>query len=367
MNPPPPVSPQVTQFQCGRCGGGMVFDPAGGMLKCPSCGNEAAVHPDDGPVAEQDYAAQLAAQHDAEPTVERLTYRCQTCGAEVVLADDTTAGTCPFCGGGVVAAALSRRLIRPRSLLPFHVTQAAAADAFRAWVAARWFAPSALTRRADRSAIRGAYLPAWTYDAQTRSTYAGGRGDDYWEAESYTETVDGHERARTRDVLKTRWTDARGSVAEPFADVLVMASTSVPGWLLDALQPWDLARLVPFGEGYLSGFVAESYRVPLADGFERAKVTMAAAIRRSVERDIGGDHQRVDRVDTVYAGVSFKHLLLPVWISAYRYGGRTFRFVVNARTGRVRGERPYSAWKVALLVLVVLAVVAAAAVLYGRR
>jgi len=49
--------------------------------------------------------------------------------------------------------------------------------------------------------------------------------------------------------------------------------------------------------------------------------------------------------------VTFKHVLLPVWLAAYKYRGETYRFVVNGRTGRVQGERPYSKGKIALAVL----------------
>ncbi|MEM9975593.1 MAG: primosomal protein N' (replication factor Y) - superfamily II helicase, partial [Pseudomonadota bacterium] len=44
---------------------------------------------------------------------------------------------------------------------------------------------------------------------------------------------------------------------------------------------------------------------------------------------------------------------------AYRYNGKSYRFVVNGRTGRVRGERPWSAIKIAFAVLLV-AIVAGA-------
>ena len=243
----------------------------------------------------------------------------------------------------------------------------AAEAAFRAWVAGRWFAPSALVARAERSAITGAYLPAWTYDAVAESDYTGQRGEDYWDTETYTETENGQTVTRTREVRKTRWWSASGHVTDRFDDVLVMASTSVPRPLLDRLAPWDLPALVPFADGYLVGFVAESYQVGLAYGFDRAKAIMATTIHRSVERDIGGDHQQVDSVDSAYGGVTFKHLLLPVWISAYRYGDRTFRFVVNARTGEVQGERPYSGWKIALFVLAIAVVLAVIALLVHGR
>ena len=56
-------------------------------------------------------------------------------------------------------------------------------------------------------------------------------------------------------------------------------------------------------------------------------------------------------MNTRYFNVTFKHALLPVWISAYRFHDRTFRFLVNARTGEVQGERPYSWVKITLAVL----------------
>lgn len=45
-------------------------------------------------------------------------------------------------------------------------------------------------------------------------------------------------------------------------------------------------------------------------------------------------------------------MLLPVWMAAYKYRGKTYRFVVNGRTGRVQGERPYSAMKIAIAVVI---------------
>lgn len=51
------------------------------------------------------------------------------------------------------------------------------------------------------------------------------------------------------------------------------------------------------------------------------------------------------------ANITFKHALLPLWISAYRYQERVFRFLVNARSGEVQGERPFSVLKIALAVL----------------
>ena len=49
--------------------------------------------------------------------------------------------------------------------------------------------------------------------------------------------------------------------------------------------------------------------------------------------------------------IRFKHLLMPVWIGAYRFRGRPYQVVVNGQTGEVEGDRPWSAWKIGLAVL----------------
>ena len=152
-------------------------------------------------------------------------------------------------------------------------------------------------------------------------------------------------------VRKTRWRSVSGRVARFFDDVLVLASQSLPKKYTDGLEPWDLSALEPYTPEYLAGFRAEGYQVELVDGFAEARAFMDRMILRDVKYDIGGDRQRVSDVDTSISDVTFKHVLLPVWLAAYKYRGKTFRFVVNGRTGRVQGERPYSAIKITIAVI----------------
>jgi len=151
-------------------------------------------------------------------------------------------------------------------------------------------------------------------------------------------------------VRHTRWTPVSSVVSNSFDDILIIASRSLPKTYADRLEPWDLQNLVPYTDDYLSGFRAESYQVSLEQGFEEAKHTMAAAIESSIRKDIGGDEQQVTSSETQYGKVTFKHILLPVWLSAYRYHDKVYRIMINARTGEVQGERPYSALKIALAV-----------------
>jgi hypothetical protein len=212
---------------------------------------------------------------------------------------------------------------------------------------------------ARQEGIAGVYLPFWDYDADSFSRYRGERGQHYWETETYTEDDGrGGTVQRTCQVQRTAWYPAAGEVSRQFENVLIAASKSVTESRLDALQPWDLDSLCPYEPAYLSGFKAQRYQVELPTGFEKAKGVMQTTIEQDVRAAIGGDEQQISSLETEYSNAMFRHLLLPVWIGAYRFQDRAYQVVVNARTGEVQGERPFSVVKIALLVAAILLVIA---------
>ncbi len=357
-NPPAPP-PDHRQFPCSKCGAKLSFEPGTDALKCPYCGFSNPVPESTAAVEELDFRAYLAQVADEKETHEAQRVQCGKCGAETTQPQDATAGLCPFCGANMVFTGKSSHLIRPEGLLPFKVTQKTAFEDFRQWINKLWFAPGDLKRYAQSEGkLVGVYVPYWTYDSDTTSAYTGERGDYYYTTETYTTTENGREVTRTRQVRHTRWTPASGTVQNSFDDILILASKSLPRKYTEQLEPWDLENIASYADEYLSGFRAESYQISLGDGFEEAKEVMAAAIRETICRDIGGDEQRIHSCDTRYGKITFKHILLPVWLSAYRFRDKIFRILINARTGEVRGERPFSAWKIAGAVIVGLIIIA---------
>ena len=154
----------------------------------------------------------------------------------------------------------------------------------------------------------------------------------------------------------TRWSPAAGHVERFHDDVLVMATRTLPANITDSVARFNLKGLVPYQPEYVSGFQAEAYQVTLKEGFGSAKQSIDEAVNALIRRDIGGDQQRIHSVATRYSDVKFKHVLLPVWISAYRYRDKAFRFLINGQTGEVSGESPKSWWKIAFLALGILVV-----------
>ncbi|NNF41811.1 MAG: primosomal protein N' (replication factor Y) - superfamily II helicase [Phycisphaerales bacterium] len=350
---------EANRFACKRCGAELAYQPGTTTLRCGYCGhlNEIEVA-ESAAIEELDYLEHLKQLEAAEPVREATLVKCRACGAEVDLPEDQEAFKCPFCRSDMLAGSSVARLIRPRAVLPFHLDRDRAQRLFRDWIGRLWFAPSDLKRFARSGGrLDGVYIPYWTYDSRTRSMYSGQRGDDYFETETYTANENGKRVQRQRQVRKTRWTPVEGVVDLAFDDVLVCGSRSLPEKFIQRLDPWDLDKLVPYKEEFIAGFRAEKYKVELDQGFAEAREIMAGPIRTSVRHDIGGDHQSIERLDTRHYAITFKHLLLPLWISAYRYRGKVYRFLVNARTGELQGERPWSVWKIVGLILAGLALI----------
>jgi DNA-directed RNA polymerase subunit RPC12/RpoP len=355
QTPPPNSTPEkVHRYPCQACGANLLFEPKDGFLTCPYCGHKEAIPTSAEQIEERSYEQylQIRPEQMEQMAAGALEVQCQSCGATVTFTPPEVARQCDFCGAQIVAQPKSADpMLAPEGVLPFKISQQDATTGLRQWLSSRWFAPNALKHFAEPDAIDGVYLPFWTYDTHTTSYYTGERGEYYYVTESYYEDDgDGNQVERTRQVRHTNWYSVSGSVSRWFDDMLVPATVSLRQDRLEALEPWDLTELKPYDPAYLSGYKAQRYQVDLASGFERAKQVAAGVIQGDVRSDIGGDEQRIQNISTNYSGITFKHLLLPVYAGAYRLNQKVFQVVVNGRTGEIQGDRPYSFWKIALFV-----------------
>ncbi|MCU0431277.1 MAG: hypothetical protein MUF42_15035 [Cytophagaceae bacterium] len=337
------ISSTLNSVGCKSCGAILKFAPGTQHLKCDYCGaeNEISAQADAEPIQELDFHSHL--NHDSsnqQSTQQVSTVKCTGCGAVTSLRPNVTSDECAFCGTALVLTkAEITTTLKPKSVLPFKIDQKKAKESFHQWIKSLWFAPIGLKKYASTdSKLHGMYIPYWTYDSEVGTHYSGQRGIHRQEVEYYSEN--GQQRTRTRTV--TDWYSVSGHVHNSFDDVLVNASNSLPREYADALEPWDLENLQPFNEQYLTGFQTESYQIGLKDGFEHAKEKMQSTIESTIRSDIGGDDQRIH---------------LPIWISAYKYNGKAYKFLVNGRTGETKGDRPWSTGKIISTVLSVLVVI----------
>ena len=339
-------------FPCDGCGAKLTFHIGQQSLKCPYCGNEKPLEiPEGAEVKEQDLGGtlekQIAKRQQSAGASLTAEVKCRSCGGTTQFTGTLTSSECPWCGSPLQRDQIhqSPDRVPVDGVLPFLVDKDSAAKSLAQWVGSRWFAPNEFKRRGVNGVFSGTYLPYWTFDAMTSSRYTGERGDHY-----YVDVGQGQNRRRER---RTQWKRVGGSFQSFFDDVLVIASTGLPAKLLYALEPWPMQRVIPFSAQVLSGYLARTYDVEIDAALVAAKKRMQDQIHAEARSLIGGDEQRLHAVHTMHSGLSYKHLLLPVWLLTYRYGDKPYQLAVNAATGEVQGERPYSAAKIMALVITI--------------
>lgn len=349
---------QGTLHRCPECAAEMQYDATAQMLTCGHCGATREIVKEEGneSIVEHDLHAALAGagKEKGLGTAVRAS-RCQDCGATVSYPESVTATACDFCGSAqVMSQESNRNLIRPESVVPFKVDQKTASAAFAKWIKGLWFRPSDLKHRATVTDIGGVYVPYWTFDANVKSDWTAQAGYYYYEEEEYE---DDEGDTHTRSVQHTRWEPAAGKRKDVFDDVLVCASKGLPTDLADKLSTFDTQHLKPYTPAFLAGWKAEEYAVELNEGWKLGVGKMEKAQYQRCGQDVPGDTHRFLNVVNKFSKETFKHVLLPIWISAYRYNGKVFRFLVNGQTGEVQGKAPWSIVKITAFVLSLAAII----------
>lgn len=357
-----------THFKCNQCGSDLDYAIGMHSLKCISCG---AVDPIEASPLDMylahDYKAAISELSYFEPQTISHELNCENCGAHFMLSANVHAEECPYCDSNVVVPVDLSRTLTPDGVIPFEIHQHQAEAAFKKWLGGLWFAPSALKRKAIQAqGIVGSYMPLWAFDAQVDSRYSGERGDNYTTTVRVPTKVNGRTVMQNKTVVKIRWRHRSGRVHNSFDDVITLGTRTLPIKFQNFLSDWDMLQTQNYNEKYLSGFRSELYQIGLPDAFNMAKDVMQRTIRRTVRRDIGGDHQRIHHIDSSYHEVGFKLLLAPMWISAFNYKQKTYRYVINGQNGKAHGERPWSVFKIVGLV-VTLAAVAGAIFMFANQ
>ena len=350
---------QTRTYPCGQCGAQLVFDIAKQKLACPSCGFETDVDTDGLPApVEHDFASaveqlgSMAAAASTAPTGGKEIV-CQNCGGHTTFTGTLTAIRCPYCATPIqrddIQDSPSRLAID--GVVPFKVDGKQATERIEKWINSRWFAPNEFKKYNEKGSFTSVYAAYFTYDSETRSSYTGMRGDDY------TVTVGSGDDQHTE--IRTEWTRVSGTVANSFDDVTVLANDGFDHKRVKALEPWPTQTAEPFSPEYVAGHLCRTYDHDVQECFPEAKTEMDRAIEQTIRSDIGGDHQRIDNVDTRHLTLTFKHLLLPIWLLTVIFEAKPYQVFINGITGEVQGERPWSKVKIALAVTaaVILAIV----------
>ena len=376
----------ATEKKCPSCGAALEFNAAVGKLKCPFCETEVDIPKAEKPAEEEDKPKKIVgvgqvqkegAAEENELDLKKLeeggnrdwgtatkVFNCKYCGAEIVMDVNSLSTTCPYCGSNHVTEATDDKgTLSPGGVVPFKITQEQASELFRKWIGAKLFAPNEAKKSAKAESFQGIYLPYWTFDAQTETDYTGEYGKD--RTEHYKDS-DGKDQTRT----VTDWFKTSGHHSEFFDDELVCASKNHTESFLKSIEPFETGDNKVYSPEYLSGFLAERYTVPLDEGWKSASKQIEShlqgSIKREIERQNNADHSTIDKMHVDFSKMTYKYLLLPIWMSSFVFNGKVFQFVVNGQTGKVGGKSPVSPIKVAIAIIIGIVILVLLFVIFGR-
>ena len=345
---------EETDRKCPQCGGVMDFNPATGNLKCPYCDYEETIPVQEEKPKKAEELDFFAAEHTANQDwgAKTKTVLCKACGAESIYDALQTSAVCPFCGSNQVMEANDQDTMAPGGVVPFQVSDEQASVLFRTWIRRKWFCPKLAKNSAKPKRFKGIYLPYWTFDTDTYSSYTGEYGIQHTRKNSKGETY-----------TVTNWHRTSGTHNEFINDELVLASRNHDMSMLRKLEPFDTENNKTYKPEYIAGFVAERYSVGLKDAWNNAMASIKAKLTRHISDRIkhenAADLVRSVSVTTNYDNITYKYLLLPIWISNFKYKDKVYQFMVNGQTGKVAGRTPLSIPRIIIAAVGILAVFAA--------
>ncbi|MBQ8726069.1 MAG: hypothetical protein IJY84_03095 [Clostridia bacterium] len=334
--------------KCPNCGSAMVFDADSQSLKCEHCGTTGEIEKDF-EVIENDIALGFA-QAETWGQDEQSTYKCDNCGAVVVISADEEAKKCPFCQTTHVVKDGSFKTIRPHMVIPFQFGAEKASEYSKKWAKSRLFAPSKFKKSLNVENLVGVYEPCFTFDSNTNSHYVGRVGD------RRTRVVGSGKNRRTETYIVYR--NVSGTHASFFNDVMIASNSKFTQTELNSLAPFDTAQACVYEKKYLSGYVADGYQVNLDYCWNGAKRVIDDEIRSQIRSRLHCDVVDYLNVTTTHSNVTYKYLLLPVYTLVYKYNKKEYPVRINGSTGKVKGKTPVSAIRVIIAILLGLGLIA---------
>ena len=355
MNTPTEQEPKVVDkydAKCPSCSASIKFDPSTGMLTCPYCGYDEEIPQPDldtEKIAQELNFNEALERGNFDWGEEKKIVICNACGAESVYDVLEVANVCPYCSSNHVMESAAEDALAPNGVCPFEVTREQADANFQKWMKGKWFAPNEAKRSAKADAFNGVYLPYWTFDTKTASQYSAQYG--------INRTVTDKE-GKTR--IETDWYNTSGFYQEFIDDYLVRATKRYDEKLLKTVEPFQTNSSRAYNKEYLSGYIAERYSIGLEDSWKNAQKGIHNHLQRQITSQIKM-HHNADKVrslhfSTSHSDITYKYVMLPLWVSSFRYKEKTYQFLVNGQSGKVGGQSPISIWKVSFAILAVLIV-----------
>lgn len=340
-----------TVMKCANCGGTLVYDVARYGLVCDHCGQVKPLHrPEEGIlVGGMDFNAAIAAAGSHWGASKKLL-ACKSCGAQLLCDMEQMSGMCPFCGSAVVLSAEEANCgIAPNAIIPFKIPKEPIEKRFYRWNKFAFWSPEKFRRGKVLENLTPVYVPYWTFETDSITTYTGRFGH----------TVGSGDSARTT------WTQRTGIVEKHFSSKSVCGSRKFfNDPLLKPVSRFSNSDLIPYEPEMLSGMSAEVPTIGLEEAWNYVRlVDLKKDIMEACRANEHADCYSNIQYSTEFYNTSFKYVLAPVWLSGCKYGGKIYNVAASGTNGSGNCNRPLSIAKLITFLILLIAYIVAANIL----
>lgn len=327
----------VKEYKCPNCNAPLEFNPPTQNWKCDYCAAEFKLEQIDTVHREE------ASDQDMQ---ELDSYKCSSCGAELI-ADATTSATfCLYCKSPTIIKTRFSGRFKPKSVIPFRLVSDQAKEIYKKWINKKLFTPKEFKQKEEIDKVTGIYAPFWLFDCRADGMISGeGTRVTSWRQGDYRYT-------NTKYYLVTR----RGLAQ--YNQIPVDASKKLDDRFMFMVEPFHYDDMKEFSMKYMSGFMAERYDVESDQAKTsmetRAEGYMEDRLRSTVTGyssfSIRDKNMQLSQIDASYA-------MLPIYLLINKYKGKDHIFIINGQTGKVVGDTPTSHLRQFVFALIVFAVV----------
>ena len=279
-----------------------------------------------------------------------VEFTCGKCASKIAVIKGHKLEQCPFCGHiEFEASEQHKSALLPTGIIPFTVPEKRARKKLTKWLrkGSWFFLPNELRKLTDPDQLRGVFIPYFIIDAFLRSSWKGKSGVTY------------QVNNRGKKENRTNWENFAGYWEHFFEGMSVPASKGIHQGTLQKILPFNTRELVSYDPDYLKDWFTEIYQQDEKDALEVAETIMETEVEFKADQRIKGDEIKDLKFAMEKMLITFKHILLPVWIGTFTYRGKTFQYLINGQTGEISGTKPLSLEKMIITVAAGIVLIAA--------
>lgn len=340
---------QSLKTKCPACNASISFNPKLGLWKCDYCGSEFTLE-EINKSNNANQTKEVKKEIPKDSYSKYISYKCESCGAEIIADEQTSATFCVYCGNTAILKSKLSGEFTPQKIIPFKTEKEQAIKAFQEISKGRPLCPKDFNNQSNIEKIRGIYIPFWLYDINIQ-------GDINMKGTIVTSWSSGDRHYTKTSIYNL----IRGGTME-FENIPVDGSSRFDNAIMNTIEPFDFKDMVQYNHAYLSGFYAEKYDEEgesiFKDAEERAKNSTIEAFKE--KNTAGYTTTTITNNTLVTKELERKYVLLPVWMVNVKYKEKNYIFAMNGQTGEFIGDIPIDkkkAWIYSIIMFIILSLV----------